>query len=201
MNLTKAVIHCSHASASNKGQVVSVWRKYSISLLKQLCSSGTKDDGPSVNIILLCAVFGTTSSVGVWTELDWLSDSFIQNGILMLVIMKANSRLGQNTTQSSNSYQTVRRQVTEAIFFKAINIWVPEMVRNFVTSETNTSFIVTLLNRFVQLANSSKPPVQSKQAYHTIHQDARFLVRTRDFSLTNRENRLWSPPSNFNGFR
>jgi len=100
----------------------------------------------------------------VWAEFSWPNDRLLQNEILMLVIMKANSLLGQDATQSRNSYQTARSQVTEAIFFKAINIWDPAMVGNFVNSKTTISFTVNLLNKFYQLANSSKTSVQSKQA-------------------------------------
>jgi hypothetical protein len=169
-----------------------------ISLLQQPCTSGTKDDDPILNhhFSLCCILY-----VSFWTEFSWPSDSLLQNEILMLAIMKANSLLDQDATQSRNSYQTARSQVTEAIFFKAIKIWAPAMVVNFVNRKTNTSFTVTLLNRFYQLASSSKTPVQYQQAYRTLHQNARFLVRTRDFSLTNRSKRLWSPPSNFIGFR
>lgn len=167
--------------------------------MQQPCTSEAKDDDPILNRhFSLCCI---RYSVSVWTEFSWPSDSLLQNEILMLVIMKANSLLGQDATQSRNSYQTAHSQVTEAIFFKVINIWAPAMVGNFVNSKTTTSFTVTLLNKFYQLANSSKTPVQSKQAYNTIHQDARFLVRTRDFSSTNRAKRLWSPHSNFTGFR
>jgi hypothetical protein len=114
-----------------------------ISLSQQPCTSGTKDDDPILNHhFSLCCI---RYNVRMWTELRWPSDSLLKNEILMLVIMKANSLLGQDATQSRNSYRTARNQVTEGIFFKAINIWAPAMVGNFVTSKTTTSFTFILV--------------------------------------------------------
>jgi hypothetical protein len=155
MTPINAILHWSHASTMYNGQAVTVWRKYvPFATAVYFWVQGRWHKSKSSFYFVLYSPQRPVSGCGLNSAGSGTASYKTRFSCWWL------RRQTVFWAKKPRSLVIARCQVTEAIFFKAINIRAPEMVGNFVTSKTTTSFAVILLNRFYQLANSSKTAAQ-----------------------------------------